>query len=323
MKLGHLYNTLSFKDMAEFVSETIKQVRFTDSYNGAVLERNLTSVDPKILEKKYPECTFFNIGIDSDNSGGTAKRIQSLRLLDHGEFAMAGDRTSNKGKISISGEDNDILVYDKEAFAEWTKGDIETAAVENYSLTNRLMSAMDKQYKREIDEIGFTGIGANAGLLNNSEFSTSVASGSIASLSPQDLYDEIASLITDQHNGVANTLEYMADVVVMPTDVLNHIQRTMLNTNADTSTILAALRSNFAGVNFVSSYRANDGGLSSASATVALKASEDTMKFRIPTPLEIGQIIQLGSFNWKVDARYRAAGLDILESTSGRILTGL
>lgn len=323
MKLGHLYNTKSFKDMTDFVGGTIKQIRFGDAYNGTVLERNLTEVDPKIFEKKYPELTFFNIGIASDNSGGAGKRIQSLRLLDHGEFAMAGDRTSNKGKISISGEDNDILVYEKEAFAEWTKGDIETAALENYSLTNRLMSAMDKQYKREIDEIGFTGIGANDGLLNNSVFTSIAASGAIGSLSAQQMYDAIAGLITDQHNGVSNTLEYMADVVVMPTVVLNKLQEEMLNTAASPATVLAALRGNFPGVNFVSSYRANDGGVGSASATVAFKASEDTMKFRIPTPLEIGEIIRLGSFHWKADARYRAAGLDILESTSGRILTGL
>ena len=323
MKVGHLYNTQSFKDMSEMIGGTFKGISFSDAYNGTVLERNLTEVDPKIFEKKYPKLTFFNIGISSDNSGGAAKRVQSLRLLDHGQFVLSGEETTNKGKISLSGEDNDILVYDKTAFAEWTKSDVETAALQDYSLTGRLMSAMDKQYKREIDEIGFTGIGANEGLLNNSIFSTGAASDSIDNLTPQEMYDEIASLITDQHNAVANTLEYMADTVVMPTTVLNALQVTMLNTASSPATVLSALKGNFPGVKFVSSYRANDGGVGSVSATVALKASEDTMKFRIPTPLEIGEIFRLGSFHWKVDARYRAAGLDILEDTSGRILTGL
>lgn len=323
MKVGQLYNTQSFKDMTGKVGETLKSIRFSDAYNGTVLERNLTQVDPTVFEKKYPDLVFFNTGISADNSGGAAKRVQSLRLVDHGQFVQSGVETTNKGKISISGEDNDILVYDKTAFAEWTKSDVETAALQNYSLTGRLMAAMDKQYKREIDQIGFTGIGNNAGLLNNAIFATSAAGGAIGSLTPQQMYDEIAGLITDQHNDVANTSEYMADVVVMPINVMNTIKVTILNTAAGPLSVLASLQVNFPGVNFMASFRAADGGIGSVSATVAFKGSDETMKFRLPTPLEIGEIFPLGSFHWKVDARYRAAGLDILESTSGRILTGL
>ena len=323
MKVGQLYNTQSFKDMSAGVGESLKAVKFADAYNGTVLERNLTQVDPTVFEKKYPDLTFFNTGISADNTGGAAKRVQSLRLLDHGQFRVAGNEASNKGKISLSGEDNAILVHEREAFAEWTKGDIETAALQNYSLTGRLMSAMDKQYKREIDSAGLTGIGDNAGLLNNSDFATSGAAGAIGTLTAQEMYDEIAGLITDQHNAVSNTMEYMADVVIMPVNVLNTIQITILNSAAGSFSVLSALRANFPGVNFMASFRASNGGIGSVSATVAIKANDETMKFRLPTPLEIGEIFPLGSFHWKVDARYRCAGLDILETTSGRILTGL
>ena len=221
MKVGQLYNIDSFKDLGNMVGETIKKIKFMDAYNGTVLERNLTAVDPTVFEKKYPDLTFFNTGIDADNTGGAAKRIQSLRLLDNGEFKTAGDETSNKGKISISGEDNDILVHSKEAFAEWTKNDVETAALQNYSLTGKLMAAIDKQYKREIDAAGLTGIQSNAGLLNNTIFATSAASGAIATLAAQVMYDEISALIIDQHNAVSNTQEYMADMVIMPVDVIS------------------------------------------------------------------------------------------------------
>jgi len=212
MKVGQLYNVDSFKDMGGMVGETIRNIKFGDAYNGTVLERQLTAVDPTVFEKKYPDLTFFNTGISADNTGGYAKRIQSLRLLDHGEFKTAGDSTSNKGKISISGEDNDILVHQKEAFAEWTDTDVKTAALENYSLTGRLMSAIDKQYKREIDAAGLIGIESNKGLLNNTIFGTSSAGGAIATLTAQEMYDEICALILDQHNAVSNTQEYMADM---------------------------------------------------------------------------------------------------------------
>lgn len=318
----------SFKGFEDSFSNVIGGVEmshtgrsFKDSYAGTVLERNLTQVDPKIFEKKYPELTFFNLGISSDNSGGYAKRIQSLRLLEHGRFSISNDRTANKGKISISGEDNDILVYEKQAFAEWTDTDVETASLQGYSLSGRLVSAIDKQYKREIDEIGFIGEGDNSGLLNNTDFVSTSASGLIGTLTPQQMYDEICALIIDQHNGVSNTPEYMADTVVMPTGVLNTLQKTILNTASGPASVLSALQFNFPRVSFTSSFRAKDVG--GNSVTCALKASEDTMKFRLPQPLKVGRIIEMGSFEWKVDAKYRVAGLDILESTSGRLLTGL
>ena len=323
MKVGQLYNIDSFKAMPEMVKDRISNIKFADSYNGTVLERNLTQVDPTVFEKKYPELTFLNLGIDADNTGGYAKRIQSLRTKDNGEFAFAGNETGNKGKISISGEDNDILVYDKEAFAEWTKTDVEQAALQGYSLTGRLMSTIDKVYKREIDSIGLTGIGVNAGLLNNTVFSSAAAGGTIQTRTAQQMYDEISALIIDQHNAVGNTPEYMADTVIMPVDVLNKLTITILNSASSPASVLLALQANFPGVKFVSSFRAETGGVGSVSATVAFKASSDVMKFRLPVTLNVGEIISKGSFQWKVDAMYRCAGLDILESTGGRILTGL
>lgn len=327
MKMNHLFDLESLKKFSDEMPSVIGGVKFhdgrtfKDAYAGTVLERNLTQVDPTVFEKKYPELTFFNLGISSDNSGGYAKRIQSLRVLEHGEFSVSGDRTSNKGKISISGEDNDILVIEKQAFAEWTDTDVQTASLQNYSLTGRLMSAIDKQYKREIDTIGFVGQGTNLGLLNNTDFASTGAGGAIGTLTPQDMYDEVCALIIDQHNAVSNTPEYMADTVVFPIDVLNTLQKTMLDTASTPASVLSALQFNFAGVSFTSSVRCNDVGGSSVSC--AIKASDDTMKFRLPAPLTVGEIIKKSSFNWMVDAKYRVAGLDILESTAGRLLTGL
>ena len=47
------------------------------------------------------------------------------------------------------------------------------------------------------------------------------------------------------------------------------------------------------------------------------------MIMRIPQPLTIGEIIKVGSFDFHVDSKYRIAGLDVLENTAGRLLTGL
>jgi len=58
-------------------------------------------------------------------------------------------------------------------------------------------------------------------------------------------------------------------------------------------------------------------------STVCYSANERAMVMRIPTPLEIGEIIKTGSFKFQVDSRYRIAGLDVVENSAGEILTGL
>ena len=54
---------------------------------------------------------------------------------------------------------------------------------------------------------------ATKACLTYTGYTTSAASGAIATLTPQQMYDEYATLITEQRNGVNNTPEYMATSV--------------------------------------------------------------------------------------------------------------
>lgn len=318
MKIKHLYNLDSFKKFMDSGNAP----GFKDGELGILLARHLTAVDPKIFEKKFPELTFVNSGIQVDNSGGYAKRIQSLRLIDQGEFADAGDDADDKGKISLTAEDSFLKVFVKEGFSTWTDDDIKEAQMGNINLPQQYLAAHNKIFQRTVDSIGFLGQTGQTGLLNNSGFSTTAATAAIATATAQELYDDIAELITAQWNGVFNTAEYKANRVTMPTDVFNKIAQVILNTAAGSSTVLKALMDNFPGVEFSSTFRADDvdGG---GSVTIAYSNNEEAMKMRIPIPLTIGEIIKLGSFNFKVDSKFRIAGLDVLESTSGYYLTGL
>ena len=318
MKIKHLYNLDSFKKFMDSGNAP----GFKDGELGILLARHLTAVDPKIFEKKFPELTFVNSGIQVDNSGGYAKRIQSLRLIDQGEFADAGDDADDKGKISLTAEDSFLKVFVKEGFSTWTDDDIKEAQMGNINLPQQYLAAHNKIFQRTVDSIGFLGQTGQTGLLNNSGFSTTAATAPIATATAQELYDDIAELITAQWNGVFNTTEYKANRVTMPTDVFNKIAQVILNTAAGSSTVLKALMDNFPGIEFASTFRADnvDGG---GSVTIAYSNNEEAMKMRIPIPLTIGEIIKLGSFNFKVDSKFRIAGLDVLESTSGFYLTGL
>jgi hypothetical protein len=314
MKLGNLYNLDSFDRLLG------QKSGFADSAAGVILARNLTAIDPKIFEKKYPELTFVNSGIQADNSGGYARRIQSLRLIEQGTFKDASDAASNKGKISLSAEDSFLKVFVKDAHSIWTNDEVEEANLQNINLPQNYMAAHTKIYNQMVDTIGYLGHNGQAGLLTAS-FTSTAATAPIATATAQELYDDIAGTITAQWNGVYNTPEYMANKFVMPTDVFNKIAATMLNTANGSSTVLKALKDNFPGVDFTATAKADNVGGSSVSCAYSNNA--EAMKMRIPVPLTIGEIIKINSFDHRVDSKFRIAGLDILESTAGRYVTGL
>lgn len=321
MKIGNLYDLDRFQ--AFLKSGSAKG--FADAYAGSVLARNLTAVDPKIFEKKFPELSFVNSGIVADNSGGYARRIQSLRLRDQGGFTTAGDVSKNRGRISLAGEDSTLLVVERQAESDWSDSEIREAELQNINLPSKYVETHNKIYLREVDYIGYLGIPdkGTTGLLNYASWSSTAATGAIGALTAQQMYDDISGLIIAQHNAVNNTPEYMATNVDMPVYVLNTLAVTILNTAAGSASVLTALKANFPGVTFRSTFRADDAGGAGVSHTIAYSTNEEAMKMRIPLPLTIGEVLKYGSFDYKVDSKYRIAGLDVLEDTAAYVLTGL
>ena len=324
MKIGNLYNIDHFKKFLKSGSKP----GFKDSYAGVVLERNLTAIDPQIFEKQFPELAFISSGIDVDNTGGYAKRIQSLRLVSLGGFRTAGDDDNNKGKISLTAEDNFLKVVEREANSDWSDSNVKEAELQGINLVSKFIEAHNEIYLREVDLIGYVGQGAASGLglLNWSGFVSSASGSLISALSAQQQYDAIAGLLLDQRNAVNNTPAYAATAVDMPVRVLNVISKTILNTANGSASVLSALKANFPEVNFRGTFRADtiaNGGDLASSATVAYNPGNQAMKMRIPEPLTVGEIIKTGSFKHSVDSKYRIGGLDVLDDSAGRILTAL
>ena len=318
MKIGQLYNLPSFQRFMD----SGKKRGFADSYAGTVLSRWLTAIDPTILEAKYPELTFLNSGIQADNTGGYAKRIQTLRVREQGSFRTAGDASSEKGKISLAAEDSTLKVISREAESEWSEDEVRENELQNINLPSQHVTNHNRIYQREVDEIGYLGIEGNDGLANHSEPNSASSSGTAGSLDGDVLYNDIAGLITSQWNDVNNTAEYMANRVDMPIRVYNVCAATFLDTRGGVRTVLSALQLNFPNVTFQGSFRL-DADLLQASTTIAYNNSPEAMKMRLPVPLTVGEIVRITSFKYHVESHYRIAGLDLFEPRAVRYLTGL
>jgi hypothetical protein len=320
MKLGNLYDLNAFSRFKDS-GETLKQ-KFSDSAPGVVLAQYTTAIDPRVFEKKYPELTFVNCGIQANNMGGYGRVIESLRVIEQGDFADASDVSDNRGKISIFGENNLIPVYEKHAFSSWSDTEIKQADSANINLVSRFLEAHNRIYLQKIDTIGYLGQfdaqgnATNPGLLNNTYFPTTSAPAQYSTYTPQQSYDVIAGFITQQWAQVFNTPEYMAMRVAMPQGFLNLITTQILNSAAGSFSVLKSLRDNFPGIEFLSTPKTLD-------RMVGFSINDQAMQMRIPVPLTVGEIVKKTSFTYEVDSKFRVAGLDVLEADAGLIMTGL
>jgi hypothetical protein len=314
----------NFFDVANFAALAQSQHRFADSANGIVLARHLTAVDPNIFTVQYPDLAFVNAGIRVDNTGGAARVIQSLRVKDQGQFKVAGNAASDKGKISISSEESEIAVFTKEAEAKWSDTDIKQAELAGINLVQRFVEATNRIYMYEVDETGFLGVETNKGILNTAAFTATGAGGAIGTLTGKQMYDAISDIIANQHSAVKNTAAYMATHLAIPTHVWAAIVKTDYDTSASTPvTVLTRLRTNYPQINFFQTQHADNAGGTGVSHTVAFSNNSQGVVMRIPQPLRYGEIVKNKSFYYEQGFEYSIAGVDILEPSIGRILTGL
>lgn len=316
------YNLQSFSDAVV----TAKSPAFADA-GGIVLARNLEHVSTEIFTQEYPDLTLLSqSGIIVNNEGGAANSVVKVKQRINGEFRETGTNNSGTGKISLEGEDDSIPVYQKEAESAWSKLELEQADLQGINLPSRLLEAHSELYNRDIDVIGYTGqvrtdgSQKTTGLLNFAGFTSTAASGTAASLTGQQLYDEIAAFIIDQWNGVTNVETYKANRVVLPVGAFNETTKKILNSAGSAMTVMSALRANFPEVVFLASAKSNDVG--GVTVAAAFSSNRRAMQMRIPRPLEISNVWVTG-FKSNVESQFGIAGLDVIENAAGRLLTGL
>lgn len=314
IKKKQIYNVDSFA-AASVAAKTLT------SDAGIILARNLEHVSTEVFSQRYAGLSFLNLGIEVNNEGGYADSITKIKTKINGSFALGGGGNNSNGKISLGGASDTIAVLYKDGFSEWNENEIKQAEIEGRNLTTEYFSAHNELYQQDIDNLGFIGqTGKTTGLLNYTGFASGGATGAFSGLTAQQMYDEVATLITTQWAGVLNDPVYSADRVVMPDGVYNRIARTILNTAAGAMSVLKALETNFPTVLFALTPKATSVG--GSSRMVAFSSKRQAMQVRIPVPLEMSPIFQAG-FKYRFDSLYRIAGLDVIENGAGRILTGV
>jgi hypothetical protein len=265
-----------------------------------------------------------------NNEGGYATSIKKLKLAVEGGFRESGTNTNTTGKITLSGEDDSIPVFTMEAESDWSEIELKQAELQNINLASRFFEGHAELYNRFIDDLGYVGhkrtdgSQKTVGLLNYG-WATQAAGGTADALTGQELYDEIAGLITTQWAGVLNVDTYKADRVVMPSRVYNVAATKILNSAGSEMSVLSALRANFPTVTFGLTTKADtiaNGGQLAASTTVAFSSNRRAMQMRVPVPLNVSSVDQRG-FKYYVESFFGVAGLDVIEADAAQTLTGL
>lgn len=316
----NLYNLASFDKAAAYAKTNFKDE------GGIILARNLEHVSAEIFTQEYAGLTFMSSGIVVNNEGAYATSIRKLKLGISGGFRDSGTNTNTTGKITLTGEDDDMKVFTAEAESDWSEIELKQAELEGVNLAGRYFDAHNEIYNRDLDELGYLGKLRSdgsvrvAGLLNYSGFATDAASGKAETLSGDDLYNEIATAITTQWSNNFNVEAYMASRFVMSPRAYNATAQKILNSNGSSKAVLAALKENFPTVEFLMTSKAE--GVGAASVGVAYSTNRKAMQFRLPNPLQVSAVHQRG-FKYYVESFYGVAGLDIIEDGAAYILTGL
>lgn len=316
-----VFNLKSFEDAAIYAGK-----HFRDA-GGIILARNLETVSSEIFTQEYPGQTFLAQGITVNNEGGYSTSIRKLKIAAVGGFRESGTNTNTTGKITLGGESDSIPVFTMEAESDWSEIELKQAELENINLASRFFEAHAEIYNRKIDDLGYfgqtrtDGTQKTTGLLNGAFVATSAVTTAELSTGIA-LYNEIAQLITSQWAGVLNTETYKADRVVMPSRVYSVAASKILKEEGSERSVLAALQTNFPSVTFGATSKAESAGVGGVSVTVAFSSDRRALQMRLPVPLNISAVHQRG-FKYYVESFFGVAGLDIIESTAGKILTGL
>lgn len=323
-RIKSLYDIRSFEDKAAFA-----KAHFKDA-GGIILARNLEHVSAEVFTQEFAGLTFLNQGVAVNNEGGYATSIKKLKLAVEGGFRESGTNTNTTGKITLSGEDDSIPVFTMEGESDWSEVELKQAELQNINLPSRFFEGHAELYNRKIDDLGYIGhvrtdgSQKTTGLLNYG-WDNDTAAGLAATLTGQELYDELADLITNQWAQVLNVETYMADRVVMPARVYNVATTKILNSAGSEMNVMQALRANFPTVTFgltTKSDTVSNGGVLANPITVAFSSNRRAMQMRIPVPLNVSSVDQRG-FKYYVESYFGVAGLDVIEQDSARTLTGL
>ena len=312
-KLGQIYNLDSFDSAKNYFKSL-------DSNAGVVLARSLEHISSEVFEQRIAGLSFLNqSGIVINNEGGYAKAITKLKSNIQGDFKDSGDNTNGKGKISIGLEDDTMPVFMKEAFSEWSETELNRAALENRNLVAEYLKGHDQKYKEQIDRIGYLGIeGKSKGLLNNTLFASGGATGTFSTLTAQEMFDEVSTLVQDQRTAVLNDEMFSADKVAVHQDTYNILSKTFVNTSGSLTTVREALERTL-NITFVITSKCDIAGVK---RIVAYSSQRGNIQMRIPVALKISNQYILG-FRYGVESMFSIAGTDLLEASGGKILTGV
>lgn len=323
MLLSQKYDLVSMNDIKNTQISDIAPSHIVNSDTGLLLQRHLTHVNPKVLEKKFPQLATHNFKLEVDNSGGYADRIQSLRTSVKGNFSEVG---SAGGKTTIDVEDTTIPNKFRDTLIKWDTIGINKALLGNFNIVDRSMAGVIQVYNQEIDTaviVGLDDVGIK-GLSNNVHYNTVLGGGGFQALSATQQYNFITEHINAQHNAVNSSVDdkddkkttsvYAANICLMPTLVFNIIQKNILN-EFNNASVLKVLRTNLPSVNFIHSAKLTD-------EMVIFSNTEDSISLRIPVPMFFSPIYNK-HFEFSTKSMYSIAGVDILEPASGLVVSGL
>jgi hypothetical protein len=301
-----------------------------DAAQGVIFREQLTLIEQKPFEKKYPaKKGRMILPLDSQGGPGTQKR--KWRMMDrYGIAAALSDKGHKLPLVELSGEEFEATAKPYGIGAPFDWFEVEASKKSGQPLDSMKLVAARDGYEDLVDDLIFSGDPARKiqGLNDHPNIpiytpGTSASGGD--DTWPNKTQDEIIADVRSVLSGIRTTTKetQAANLVLLPTSRFDLIATMRVGDGGADRTVLQYLQSVFPSVKFDSWYRLETAGASSTKRMMALEVSEDVLYFWEPQPFTQYPDHKDGPFSWVVPYKGECGGVIVRRPLACAFMDGV
>jgi hypothetical protein len=278
--------------------------------NGAVAPETARAVAREVFSYVPEDVTVFDTGISTDNTGGVANYISSIRETVNGEYQETGTSSNTKGIITVGGSSKPLKVVGYNAISNFSDFDVEQASAEGRSIRSLLYQAHSIKYFNKLDEVFYNSVDKQGFKVDN-------AKKDWKNSTDEEISIEFREFLLAQLVGTNGA--YSANVLLMPK---YHALRLHASDHKESSDLsmwdrvkMFLMDYGYQAPKIVASDKLTD-------RITFLSNNQNASKIRIPRKLKFSKVHKIG-FQNSFEGMFRVAGLDTANSKVGRQLKGV
>lgn len=302
-----------------------------DAANLGFVISQTTSIEQKVLEKKYPAITYQrDVPVDT-SAHPWASSITFFSSDKTGKAKVINGRGDDIPMANVTLSKFEAPVSMAAIGYSFSLEEVGQAMMLGMNLDSMGADSARLAYEKFVDSVAYLGDATMnngaTGLFNNASVTTASATGAWSGLTPTQILSDVNTLLSGGYSASLGVEVY--DTLRLPLAVFGYLASTPVSTNNNT-TILEFIKANnvFTAqtgtpLNIRADYRlASSFGALASNRAVAYTKDPDAIKLHLPMPLRFLPVDTEG-LDYVVPGMFRLAGVDIRRTGAIRYMDGV